>query len=67
VRASKYQTLLQGKDMTRARKYSFSETYAAGDVMEHTLFGFGAVTAVKDGTKVEVLFESGPKVLIHGR
>ena len=27
----------------------------------------GVTTAVKDDTKIEVLFEGGPKVLVHGR
>ena len=27
----------------------------------------GVATAVKDATKIEVLFESGPKLLAHGR
>jgi hypothetical protein len=35
--------------------------------MQHPSFGFGVATAVKDVTKVEVLFETGPKVLVHGR
>ena len=34
---------------------------------KHPTFGRGITTAVKDGTKIEVLFESGSKTLIHGR
>ena len=30
-------------------------------------FGLGVATAVKDGAKIEVLFENGPKLLVHGR
>ena len=67
ARASKYQTLLKGKDATQTRPYSSSERYAPGDLMQHSVFGFGVATAVKDGTKIEVLFESGSKVLVHDR
>ena len=66
-RTTKYQSLLKGKDMAVARAYSIKERYEAGDVLQHPTFGTGVATAVKDITKVEVLFESGPKVLVHGR
>ena len=63
----RYQTLLKGKDMADARSYSTKDTYSPGDVMDHPSFGFGIATAIKEGTKVEVLFENGPKVLVQGR
>ena len=66
-RASRYQALLKGKDMAVAKSYSSKDRYLLGDVMEHPSFGFGVATAIKDGTKIEVLFEGGSKVLIHGR
>ena len=67
ARASRYQVLLKGKDMALAKSYSIKDSYALGDVVQHPSFGFGVATAVKDGTKIEVLFENGPKVLVHGR
>jgi hypothetical protein len=67
TRATRYQTLLKDKDSAAAKSYSVKETYEAGDVMEHPNFGRGVATAVKEGNKIEVLFESGSKVLIHGR
>ena len=66
-RGNRYQTLLKGKDMARAKSYSTKESYALGDLVQHPSFGFGVATAIKDVTKIEVLFESGPKVLVHGR
>jgi len=66
-RGNRYLTLLRGKDMAQAKTYSSNARYAPGDVVQHPSFGFGVATAVRDVTKVEVLFESGPKVLIHGR
>jgi hypothetical protein len=67
VRASRYQSLLKNKSTAGAKTYSSKDRYEAGDVLEHPAFGFGVATAVKDGNKIEVLFESGSKVLIHGR
>jgi hypothetical protein len=65
--ANRYHALLKGKDMATAKNYSIKESYVLGDLLQHPSFGFGVATAIKDVTKVEVLFESGPKVLIHGR
>jgi len=65
TRASRYQILLRGKDTALAKAYRSSERFAPGDLMRHAVFGFGVATAVKDGTKVEVLFEGGSKMLIH--
>jgi len=65
-RVSRHEKLLK-ENKTAARPYSATERYAPGDVMQHAIFGIGVATAVKDGTKVEVLFESGPKLLVHDR
>ena len=66
-RASRFHALLRGKDAADVVTYSSKDKYAQGDVIEHPSFGRGVTTAVKDATKIEVLFESGSKVLIHGR
>lgn len=66
-RGNRYQTLLRGKDMAHAKSYSSKDSYTLGDLVQHPSFGFGVATAIKDVTKIEVLFESGPKVLVHGR
>ena len=67
TRGNRYQVLLKGKDMALAKNYSIKDSYAPGDVLQHPNFGVGIATAVKEGAKVEVLFETGPKVLVHGR
>jgi len=66
-RATKYQTLLQGKNGGVVKRYSTKDNYALGDVIEHPNFGIGVATALKDGAKIEMLFETGPKLLVHGR
>ena len=48
-----------------ARPYSPRETFAEGDWVEHPKFGQGKVMAARAG-KIEVRFESGPRVLLHG-
>src|SRR5207253_43393 len=66
-RASRYQGLLKESGSEEPRAYSPKERYQSGDVVKHPSFGVGVTTAVKDDTKIEVLFEGGPKVLVHGR
>jgi hypothetical protein len=57
---------LRAKSAAVAKTYSLQNKYEPGDVLEHPTFGRGVTTAVKDG-KIEVLFESGSKMLVHGR
>jgi len=66
-RASRYQGLLKGSNSETPKDYSPKQKYQSGDVVKHPSFGLGVTTAVKDDTKIEVLFEGGPKVLVHGR
>jgi hypothetical protein len=47
--------------------YSPKDRYEEGDVLDHATFGRGIAMAVKEGSKIEVLFESGTKTLIHER
>lgn len=53
-------------DPSRARKkYSATERYAKGELVEHPKFGAGVVTALEPG-RVTLLFESGPRKLVAG-
>ncbi len=67
VKANHYEELMRGRDINTARAYTPTLKYVSGDVVRHPTFGIGVATALKDSTKIEVLFEIGPKVLIHGR
>ena len=67
ARANRYQALLREKDSAVAKPYSPKDKYEPGDVLEHATFGRGVATAVKDGSKIEVLFQTGSKTLVHGR
>ena len=64
--ANKYQSALKASsDVVKA--YSPTGKYEAGDILDHRTLGRGVTTAVKEGAKIEVLFESGLKTLIHAR
>jgi hypothetical protein len=67
MRASDYELILRGRDLTAVKRYSFRDQYGAGEVLQHIEFGLGVVTADKGSNKIEVLFQLGPKVLVHGR
>lgn len=55
-------------DLSRPRRpFRPSDTYQVGDRVVHAHFGEGVVQAVRGPQKVEVLFEAGPKTLVHGR
>jgi hypothetical protein len=65
--ANRYQSLLKANGEAGAKAYSPGSKYELGDVLEHPTFGRGVATAVRDGAKIDVLFETGSKTLIHGR
>ncbi len=47
-----------------ARRYSPTEVYAVGELVDHPKFGLGEVKRARGG-KIEVRFESGSRLLIH--
>lgn len=49
------------------RAYSIKGRFAIGDVITHSVFGQGIVQSVIDNNKIEVLFETYVKHLVHGR
>lgn len=67
AKASDFPQLMKGRDAHSARAYSFRDSYQAGEVLKHTLFGVGVVMAAKGAEKIEVLFESGAKTLVQGK
>lgn len=64
--AVSWEDKFQGKDLSRARKYSIRDTYAVDDVIDHPTFGLGLVVAVRQD-KVDVSFKQEEKVLVHGK
>jgi hypothetical protein len=66
-RMNRYQLLLNERNGSAVKAYSPKDSYEPGDVLEHSTFGRGVTTGLKEGLKIEVLFESGSKTLVHGR
>ena len=66
-RASDFERLLRGKETEKATPYNIRSHFSKGEVIEHATFGKGVVVEDKDVKKIEVLFASGPKILVHAR
>ena len=60
-----WELALEGKDVINAKTYSMKTRFAAHEAMRHAVFGLGVVTALLAENKIEVLFQSGYKVLIQ--
>lgn len=67
VKAGDYDRLVIGRDLSSLKPYSVKTLYIEGELISHQLFGVGVVTVDKGFNKIEILFQEGPKVLIHGR
>ncbi len=61
-----WEALLQGKDLSRARRYGVKERFAIDEVLQHPVFGMGVVQDVRSD-KVDVVFNTGTKTLVHGK
>src|SRR5947209_3596384 len=61
-----WEALLKAKDISKARRYSAKEKYAADEVIEHPTFGVGLVQEVR-GDKINVAFKADTKTLVHGK
>ncbi len=55
---------LEGKGDDAFYPYAMTSRFAKGQLLAHSKFGKGVVVAV-EGTRIEVLFEVGPKKLGH--
>jgi hypothetical protein len=59
-----WKTATEGKQPADFKPYSVKTTYAAGDLLQHPKFGNGVVVSIEP-TKIDVLFEDGPRKLAH--
>jgi hypothetical protein len=53
------------RDPASARGYNPTARFGEGGLITHAKFGVGVVTRA-EGTKCQVLFRDGPRILIHG-
>jgi DNA-directed RNA polymerase subunit M/transcription elongation factor TFIIS len=65
VKASDYDTLMKGRDLSKAKKYKPASSFEKNDVLDHPKFGMGLVLGDKDGSKIDVAFSEGVKTLVH--
>ena len=67
AKATDYGKYLEGRTKADSRRYSMKSKFIKGELIDHPKFGLGVTTALKDGSKIEVLFPEGPKTLVHAR
>src|SRR4030095_4772136 len=60
---NKHQAALKASSTAVAKAYSQTSKYETGDILDHLTLGRGVTIAVKEGAKIEVLFESGLNTL----
>ncbi len=61
--AKEWQTLRPNMNIDRAVDYHLDGRYQTKALLKHSTFGIGLVTRIAGPQKVEVLFESGKKLL----
>jgi hypothetical protein len=59
----KYLALLKEADVANVKKYGMKDNFEKDQVIDHTKFGTGIVTAVINPNKIEILFKDGTKLL----
>jgi hypothetical protein len=65
--AGKWHAVIATWSDESAKRYNIFETFEVNDFVSHTKFGKGVVTDVPAPDKIIALFESGEKMLIHGK
>lgn len=65
--AEVYAELMAGRDVSNPRTYRMTDTFEDGELVQHNTFGLGLVTGQKGANKVEVTFQTGAIVLVHGK
>jgi hypothetical protein len=55
------------KNETEPVKYSIKSNFSAGQIIDHPKFGQGVVDKLIDADKVEVIFRTTTKTLIHNK
>ena len=67
LEASDFDKLMKSQDPDKAKKYATSDRFQPPELIKHATFGLGIVLTCKESNKIEVLFQDGPKTLVHGR
>ncbi len=67
AKSNSYLKLIKSKDLAQGLNYSIKSRFNKGDLLIHQSFGIGVVIEDKETQKIEVLFETGAKILAHNR
>jgi hypothetical protein len=67
ARRGSAQPVVEADPSRPRRAFSPQDSYQVGDRLVHPTFGEGVVQAILGASKLEVLFDSGPKRLVQGR
>ena len=62
---SDWELALEEKELSSAKHYSMYDVFSSDDLISHEAFGYGVVVGVHPDNKIEVLFKSGYKMLVH--
>ena len=62
----RWEDAIMGKSAGDFTAYRIDVALAPGQLVRHKKFGDGVVSELMDGNKVQVLFQDGPRTLIHG-
>lgn len=62
-----WEDAIVGRAATDFAVYGMSGYFEAGQLIRHKKFGDGVVAELIEGGKISILFEEGPKTLVHGR
>lgn len=62
-----YRQLIEGRDLSEAEPYKLKNALDEGDLIDHPKFGIGIVMSVIESTKVNVVFEDRPRIMICNR
>jgi len=62
-----WEDAIMGRAATDFAIYAMSAWFEIGQLIRHKKFGDGVVAELIEGGKLSILFEGGPKTLVHGR
>ena len=65
--SARWQALISDFDEAGAKPYSIYDTFEVNDWLTHVKFGKGGVIEVIGPDRIITLFESGEKMLMHGK
>jgi hypothetical protein len=65
--ANDWEDLMAMADMDGVRAYAMRGQYARGEVIRHKVFGLGIVVRELGGTKIQVSFRDGVRLLVCNR